>query len=98
MIGNRRATSSREEHVTTIVLEGSGSGATTTIPLTIGQGDALALADLGVPMESRKRLVRLSVAWLDGGAPSGDWTLTVYKRAKDGTTWSQVGTYAVTTS
>ncbi len=85
-------------HFETIVLEGSASGAATAISLTAGAGGALAIGDLGLPIETRKRLVRLAVAWLDGGAPAGDWTIEVFKRGAGGTSWASVATFTVETS
>lgn len=81
----------------TQTLEGSEAGAVTSVPLSAGATLALEIGAVGIPVASRCRIASVAVSWMAGTPPSGDWTLTLYRRRGSGDL-SAAATFAVTTA
>lgn len=77
-------------------LEGSAVGAATTIPLAFpGSSLAMEVGAIAVPVGIQMQAVRVAVSWLAGTPPSGEWTLTLFRRAGAGGDLSAAATFTV---
>lgn len=82
-----------------IALELSGDSAAlgvTSLPLSIGGGDALTVDTIGIPVAESMTTGRLATSWLSSNAP-GSWTLRLHKRTST-SAFTEVATFTVTTA
>lgn len=68
----------------TLSLEGDEATAVTDIPLTTSGTLEFSPAGPGFPIPIDMVPESVAISWVSGGAPSGDWTLTLVKREPGG--------------
>ena len=79
-----------------VILEGASEASeATSVPLSVGGGASLSVGGLGVPVSSAVVATSVSVSFVAGAIPPGDWTLTIYK-SEGGGAYSSAATFTIT--
>lgn len=79
-----------------VVVSGSASGSSTSVPL---QSNGVTLATgsgVAVPVVRRTKLEAVAVSWFSSSIPSGSWTVTFKKRSQSGPSFSTAATLTIT--